>query len=444
MKKMRNFLFFFGAFLFAATSLSAQPGKYGTGPDSTECRQKLSFYREYVRAGDIISAVPSWRVAMALCPRDVNQLLFSDGQTILKTLLQQPGVPVERRNEMVDSIILLYDIRIENYPQNRVSAMQFKVRDLGTFKPDAKEEQLAALEVLLNETGGETIPEMLVRYMDLIRRLYAEEERTAEDVMDSYSRLMAILDAQEQRQPDNEEIKGDKQMIEDMLIASGVANCENLIALFTPRFEANPDDLDLISKMVSLLTYAECASSDLYLQSVTALNKLAPSYQTAYYLSRMHASKGEYDLAMNYIQEAINHPDIPALDKADYMVQQGTLYFRNLNNSTRAMAVARAAMDVSSEVRGKAYMLMASIWAGQRCGESDIEKRAPFWVAVDYLTKAKAANRALTEEADKLIANYRQYFPLQEEAFMYDLMDGSEYTVICGGLRETTTVRTRK
>jgi len=166
MKKMRNFLFFFGAFFFAATSLSAQPGKFGTGPDSTECRQRLSFYREYVRAGDIISAVPSWRVAMALCPRDVNQLLFSDGQTILKTLLQQPGVPVERRNEMVDSIILLYDIRIENYPQNRVSAMQFKVRDLGTFKPDAKEEQLAALEVLLNETGGETIPEMLVRYMD--------------------------------------------------------------------------------------------------------------------------------------------------------------------------------------------------------------------------------------------------------------------------------------
>lgn len=56
----------------------------------------------------------------------------------------------------------------------------------------------------------------------------------------------------------------------------------------------------------------------------------------------------------------------------------------------------------------------------------------------------KNADATLAEDADKFISTYRQYFPAQEEAFMYDIMDGSSYTVACGGLRETTIVKTRK
>ncbi|MDP3453480.1 MAG: tetratricopeptide repeat protein, partial [Bacteroidales bacterium] len=70
--------------------------------------------------------------------------------------------------------------------------------------------------------------------------------------------------------------------------------------------------------------------------------------------------------------------------------------------------------------------------------------RAKYWVAVDYLIRARNADSSIAEEANRYISSYSQYFPAQEDAFMYDIIDGASYTVSCSGLRETTTVRTRK
>ena len=444
MNKKRVFWSTLFIFLLTGPFLMAQPGKYGTGPDSTECLNRLSFYREYVRAGDLLSAVPSWRIAIRLCPTGVNQNLYNDGAKILKALMQEPGVTPEHREGLVDSLLLMYDIRINNYPPFAPTALQNKIFDLKFFRPNAKEEHLAELERLLNLMGDATPPPMLTVYMDIIRNKYAEEKCTAEEVMDTYSRLMAILEAQEKKQPENEEIKVNKKIVEDMFIASGVATCDNLITLFTPRFAANPNDLELVSKIVSLLAGSGCESSNLFLQTVTTLNRLSPSYKTAYYLFKLYAVRGEHSEALKYLREAINSPEVSPAEKGQYLIDEGLLHFRNFNNHNRAMTAARAAMDASPAMRGKAYMLIATIWASQRCGDTDIEKRAPFWVAVDYLVRAKAADSSCAEEADRMIANYRQYFPLQEEAFMHDLMEGSEYKVTCGSMSETTTVRTRK
>ena len=59
------------------------------------------------------------------------------------------------------------------------------------------------------------------------------------------------------------------------------------------------------------------------------------------------------------------------------------------------------------------------------------------------MNKAKAADESLTEEANRYIGQYSVYFPETAEAFMYDLTRGQSYTVVCGGMRATTTVRTR-
>ena len=48
------------------------------------------------------------------------------------------------------------------------------------------------------------------------------------------------------------------------------------------------------------------------------------------------------------------------------------------------------------------------------------------------------------QDADRMIAQYRGYFPQTAEAFMYNITDGDTYTVSCNGLKATTTVRTQK
>ena len=79
-----------------------------------------------------------------------------------------------------------------------------------------------------------------------------------------------------------------------------------------------------------------------------------------------------------------------------------------------------------------------------KCSGNEIDSRAQFWVAVDYMNKATAADPSLESEAISLSAQYRKYFPQQADAFMYDAVDGNSYTVSCSGLRATTTVRTQK
>jgi hypothetical protein len=89
-------------------------------------------------------------------------------------------------------------------------------------------------------------------------------------------------------------------------------------------------------------------------------------------------------------------------------------------------------------------MLMGTIWGSTVCGGNEIERRAPYWVAVDFMTKAKNADPALAEDANNYIRQYANYYPAASEAFMYDVVDGQSYTVSCGGMRAVTTVRTQK
>ena len=118
--------------------------------------------------------------------------------------------------------------------------------------------------------------------------------------------------------------------------------------------------------------------------------------------------------------------------------------FKN-GNQAKAVAAARAAIEKDAASQGgKANLLMANVWAGLKCTANDMDNRAKYWVAVDFLTKAKAADETLAEEANKLISQYRQYFPKTEDAFMYDLTDGKSYPISCGGMSATTTVRTIK
>ncbi|MGN0188332.1 MAG: hypothetical protein ACI395_02330, partial [Candidatus Cryptobacteroides sp.] len=120
----------------------------------------------------------------------------------------------------------------------------------------------------------------------------------------------------------------------------------------------------------------------------------------------------------------------------------------NLKNGKTSAAYSdaekAAQLDSDGNVKGKAYMLCGTIWGSTVCKGNEIETRAPYWVAVDFLVKAKSVDPSLSEDCDKLIAQYKAYYPQTAEAFMYDITDGQSYTVSCSGMRATTTVRTQK
>lgn len=305
--------------------------------------------------------------------------------------------------------------------------------------------QYQLLTEIINTINVDCSPVVFINQMKGGVALYQNGALSAEDLMNCFENNICFIEDMIAMDPEKEEFRTVKQDIETIFAESGVATCENLIDLYTPRFEANPKDANLLATMVKMLTRSDCVSTDLFLKSAVALHEINPSSNSAYGLYRLYSSRDENAVAAQFLESALSLLD-PNDTKtaADYNLELATFYFKNLNRSATAVATAKKAIEYDQSIAGKAYLLIGTIWASQDCQGSEVDVRSKYWVAVDYMVKAKNADPEVAEHADELAAQYRRYFPMQVDAFMYDVTDGQRYTVSCGGMTEITTVRTQK
>lgn len=411
------------------------------GADSAECVTYLSFYQEYMKQNNLEAAAPQWRKAIQYCPPTASQNMLLDGMKILRRDINTYKNNPIRRKELIDSLLMLHQMRIDNYPKYAVAAKSNLAFDMINYSGKGEEQKvIAILEDAMDVAKEKTSPTIVVRYMGYVNDLYHNGTYTDQEVFDAFDRANAVIDLIATKKNADDV----RQTVENLFMQSGVATCENLVKLFTPRYEANPTDKDVLSGIVAKLTAANCLDEDLYVKSVESLYQVDPSHGTAYLLYKLYSNRNENEKAVEYLRKAADDPNSDSVKDAEYLLELATFYYTKMARPAQAVEVAGEAAELDPAQAGKCYMLIASVWGAARCEGNEIEQRAPYWVAVDYLNRAKKADASLTEEANRMIANFSKYFPMQADAFMYDLMDGASYTVSCQGLRATTTVRTQK
>ncbi len=428
--------------LFSSSSLSAQ-GKFG--PDSAECIKYLSYYTEYYKQKNYDSALPNWRQAYKLCPPTSRYSLLSDGTTLLKRVLQANSKNPIYKEALVDSIMKIYDERIQYWPKYATSSLNNKALDMYNYMKDEPEKLYEGLTNAIAELGTETRTNIYLFQMNTAVDLYKDGKLDPESVIAAYETAIANISAMTPKN-DVEKRSNEKTVsdIESLFITSQVASCDNLIALFTPRYEADPQNLDLAKNIVKMMGITEgCTDNDLFLNAVTVMHNMEPSHVSAYNLYKLYAGRADVDNALKYMTEAIENAESDAVTDGGYQYELAAFCYKN-NQTVKAEAAAKAALELDPSLAGKAYMLLGTIWGSLTCSGNDVEQRAKYWVAVDYMNKAKAADETLAEDANNMIKQYSAYYPQTAEAFMYDVTDGQSYTVSCGGLRATTTVRTQK
>lgn len=428
--------------VFSGVRASAQ-GKWGA--DSANCIKYLSFYDDSYKAKDYDNATVNWRKAYAICPHGVRQTMLTNGTELVRKLINKNKGNVTYRAALIDSLMTLHEERAQLFPKYSVSALNNKGVDIVNYLSNDQKAVYDGLNDVISRNGVNTRTSLYIQDMNVAIELYKNGVISAEDVINTYQKNMDLLDKAPAKDANvaeqNQKVKTD---LESLFITSKVAECDDLIALFTPRYETGSDDLSLVSNIVKMLSITEdCQSNDLFLNAVTSLYKLDPSYNSAYYLYRLNATRGNIDAALKYIDEAVAYDASDAATDAAYSFEAATFCFKN-GRFAKAYNYAGNALSLDSSMAGKAYFLMGQIWGSTSCGGNEIEKRAHYWVAVDYLNKAKAADSSLTEDANRAIGSYSIYFPETAEAFMYDVTDGQAYRVVCNGMSATTTVRTRK
>ncbi len=428
--------------VFSSGKVSAQ-GKYGA--DSAECIKYLSYYTEYFKQKNYESALPNWRRAYALCAPTASENMFIQGTTLMTRVFNQTK-DAAQRNAIVDTILALQDTRLAYYSFTRKGDQKpLILNNKGKYMINYRSANAPYIYqnvgAIVDELGSKADGTLLVNLLQSSIAMYRENQLSADEVIATYDK---VNDCIEGFTPKNETEEEDalkvKTAIETIFADSKVASCENLIAIFTPRYQADPENLALVSNIVKLMNSAEdCASNDLYLNAVTSMYKLDPSYRSAFGLYRLNAARGNVADAARYLEEAILSPDSDAATDAQYYYEMSAFCYKN-GMRGKASEAARKAVELDYGYAGKAYLILGNLWASATCS-SPQDKWARYWVAADYYQKARNADPGVADEASSSLGNVSRYYPEASEAFMYDLTRGQSYTVSCSGMTATTTVR---
>lgn len=427
----------------SSTSVFAQ-GKYGA--DSANCIKYLSFYKDYFKQKSYNEALPNWREAFKRCPPTANQTMLVDGTTLMRKLISQNSKNPVYREKLVDSLMMIHDIRIANYPKYAVTARNNKGLDLANYVQNDPERLYKEYGEIIAGNKTKTKPTILLFYFDSAVELYKNGSLNEEEIIGVYEGCIELLSKMDPKDAADKEMVDDmKVKIEELFASNNIADCDKLIELYTPKFEADPQNIELAEKIVRFMSAADgCTDNALFIAAATSIHKSNPTHASAYTLYKLNASTGKSAEAVKYLQEAIDREDSDAAQDAEYYYELAVYNFKCGNNLAAEQAAKKVIpLATTSEVKGKTYMLIGTIWGGVRCDGNDIAKRAPYWVAVDYFERAKAADPELAAEANKRINEYKKYYPLTADAFMFGVNDGETYQVSCGGFKANTTVRTQ-
>lgn len=438
MKRLSLLIAFACASIVFASKVVAQ--------DLDSCMLYLSYYQDHYKQNtkkERYEALRSWRKAYKICKPATRQNLYIHGNTLYRMLIADNAKNPAYKAELIDTLITLSKLRAQYYPKSADKAYVSLAGDVHNYLQDDYQRTYELLTEAYEVIGATAAPVTYIDYMTASINLYKENKQTIDNVVDTYDKVSGYFDTLQQTDT-TAATKAIRNDFENAFIGSGVASSENLVALFTPRFEQNKDNYDVVSKIVKTLGNVEGGDkTELFLVAVTQMHNLQPNSSSAYYLYRLYNNQGDTKLAVKYLEEACADETLESNVRGSRCVELASMYMRS-GSYAKTIEAANKAIAADKAIAGKANMLIGYAWMSVSCTGNEIESRSKYWVAYDYFSRAKAADASVAADASKQMNVCAGYFPVASEAFMYDVQDGQDFQVACGGLRATTKARTKK
>jgi tetratricopeptide (TPR) repeat protein len=302
-----------------------------------------------------------------------------------------------------------------------------------------QEEAYAILTRSVELEGDDSYPDVLVFLMRATKKMIDEGKLEEDMIFDNYDISSKIIETNlEANKNDARKLSNWENVRGNIdLIFEPFATCEAIIKIYTPKFEENPDDIKMLSKLTKLLDKKKCTDDPLYFAATVKLYELEPSPESAYLIGKMLMKDQKFGEAIEYLKEGEKLEDSD--NRADSYLYIAECY-RNLQSYPSARAYAlKSASERPTD--GSPYIMIGDMYAASRnCGNTDLEKKAVYWVAVDKYYQAKQVDPEIADIANDRIRSYSVYFPPKEDIFFHNLNEGDEYVVECW-INEKTTVR---
>lgn len=446
MKKMRKV----SSLLFALVlgfQLMAQDDdegrNYGATPeDSIVCVQSLSLYSEFYKQDNYKDALQGWRKALEVCPGS-SKNLYIRGVKMLEFFIDEAEKQGndERKNRLVDSLLALYDLRIENFGEEG-KVLASKGVDMMKYRKDDPAAAFAVLNKSLELEGNDYSPAAVVYVFLAKYYMYAKKLATKEELLELYPKLAEVVDYNVNN---NEKYSSIYEKAGENLekYFAKVADCPDLVELFTPKLDAMKSDAKALKNLMKILDKRGCSGEDLYLNAAIALNEIEPNADAAYGIAIGMLKREKYSEAIKFFQKSIDLNSDDNNKNFDAYLNKAKAHLISKEFQSCKISASKA-LEIKPN-SGEAILLIGDAYGygGKECGKNECDAKANWWLAYDYYSKAKNADSSVAEKADKKMAQAREQFPTKENCFFYTMSEGDSYTFEGCWISGTTTVRTK-
>ncbi|MDQ3100634.1 MAG: hypothetical protein M3R08_04550, partial [Bacteroidota bacterium] len=337
---------------------------------------------------------------------------------------------------------LVHDMRIQHFGEEPF-VLGRKGLDMLINEPENCQQAFDVLKKAVELGGAKSEAGTLSGYYQALNCLFVKEKATKEQMLSDY---VLINDHLEMNLSDSTKAEADRNyymQARDMVngIFFKVAECSDIGRIVDQMIKAKPDDIELRSRLLKVLNAKDCTDQPIYRSLAEDVHRAKPGSESAYSLAMMLVRENEMGGALRYMKEAVdlctNCPD-----QNKYLLKAGQIASAAGNNAqSRSFASQLLQTDPKS---GEALMLIGNSIASQGGSCEAPESWGVYWLAYDYYQRAKSLDPAVAEAANQRIASSQARFPTSGEAFFHQLSEGQTVQVTCGGLNESTTVRTRK
>lgn len=378
---------------------------------------------------------------------ELNKSVYIYGAEVFDALAKAEK-NAAKQAKYVDSLLLMYDLRIKNTPCGEEASIVNR-KALAAYvyfiNTDKAKDLLKIMDKAFEMNGNDVMDGTLVPYMQTILVNKAKFNLTDEEIINRYEKISDIISAKIKEAnaagKPTDRYKQYQQQIDDIFIKTGVkVDCDLVKKNMEPKYRANPNDIDLAKKIFAMMLSGKCTDDPLWLETGEALIKddikqgRKPDYAIVKNLAIKYLAQENYTKAEEFLKIAVNAAETAA-DKADMLVYLGSLEAKK-GNKVAARDYFRQALSADSGKK-EAYEKIGDLYMNSfnECAEKEnmADDRKVYLIAFDYYQKAGEG---------KKMSQAKEAFPSKEELFLKNYQVGTATKVNCW-INESTTWRTR-
>jgi len=385
------------------------------GADKETSRKYISLYSGYLGQSNFKEAATFWWQAQQAAPK-YKPNLYNNGVSIYQKLAgaAKKAKDTLKTKELADSLFMVYDLWVDTYGDCYKIQMKYANDRVKYFSKDFEISYGKYKQAFALYPKDKIKSSWVQKYFTTAYMMVRNKKIECDELLELYDQLTTICD----KKSATDKNFATAQKTLDKYVAP-CASCDKLEELFKPKYEAAPEDVKLMEKIVGMMGGRKCTDSEFYITVVEKLHVMNPTYKSARGLALYYYNKKAYKKAATYFEEALTLTEVEA-EKAKLYPPLVNIYANTGNCSKR---IKYAGMIGSNEKNAAIARCIAS--KASSCGNTNVLRSFGYCLALDYAEKSggKVSSGEIKAWKDRL--------PTTQELFFEGFEVGQSVSVPC-------------